>query len=478
MDSKKNNGYQMRLFVLISSFTWILTFAFFVLQYTREKEFKIEKLHSQLQILNTEIMNELKYAGDMSPLHTSGWAKDDSVRVTLINFSGDILFDTDADSVYKNHSDRKEYVDAMTKGEGYTVRRVSQLDNKMYFYSATKGDSLVVRTAMPYNDSLIQTLQVDWVYGVIIIVIAIIVNIIAYFAIRRISTTVDSLREFATKAEEGTLDVSEKYEFPQDELGEISSHIVNMYINEQRVRKERDENMKAAIFEEQEKQRIKRQLTNNINHEIKTPVHAIQSCLETIVNNQDRLDKEQVTSLIWHAYAHVKQLCSLLHDISVITRISEASSQIDRTSVNINEILGGIQTDMELLPQEKRMRLNIDVPENMVINGNEGLVTSIFQNLVNNALTYSGGRDIFIKATDEGSSYLFEFADNGIGVEKEHLSRLFERFYRIDSGRSRKMGGTGLGLAIVKNAVTFHEGSIMVSNRKTGGLQFTFTLHK
>lgn len=478
MALKKSNGYQMRLFALISSFTWILTFAFFVLQYTREKEFKIESLHSQLQILNTEIMNELEYAGDFSPLEARKTANEDSVRVTLIDFSGNILFDTDADSIYKNHSDRKEFVDAMTKGEGYTVRRVSQLDNKIYFYSATKGDSLIVRSAMPYNDSLTQTLQVDWIYGLIIIIIAIVVNIIAYFAIRRISTTVDSLREFATKAEEGKLDITETYEFPQDELGEISSHIVNMYINEQRMRKERDENMKVAIFEEQEKQRIKRQLTNNINHEIKTPVHAIQSCLETIVNNRDRLDKEQTSNLIDRAYEHVKQLCSLLHDISVITRISEASNQIECNSVNINNILKGIQADMEVCPPEKRMRLNIDVPNDMVINGNESLVESIFHNLVNNALAYSGGRDIYIKATDEGNSYLFEFADNGIGVDNEHLSKLFERFYRIDSGRSRKMGGTGLGLAIVKNAVNFHGGSIMVSNRKTGGLQFTFTLHK
>ncbi len=478
MALKKSNGYQMRLFVLISSFTWILTFAFFVLQYTREKEFKIESLHSQLQILNTEIMNELEYAGDISPLKARKTANEDSVRVTLIDFSGNILFDTDAESIDKNHSDRKEFVDAMTKGEGYTVRRVSQLDHKIYFYSATKGDSLIVRSAMPYNDTLTQTLQVDWIYGIIIIIIAIVVNIIAYFAIRRISTTVDCLREFATKAEEGKLDIAETYEFPQDELGEISSHIVNMYINEQRVRKERDENMKVAIFEEQEKQRIKRQLTNNINHEIKTPVHAIQSCLETIVNKRDRLDEAQISNLICRAYEHVKQLCSLLHDISVITRISEASNQIECHNVNINNILRGIQDDMDMCPPEKRMRLNIDVPNDMVINGNESLIESIFHNLVNNALAYSGGRDIYIRATDEGSSYLFEFADNGIGVDNEHLSKLFERFYRIDSGRSRKMGGTGLGLSIVKNAVSFHGGSIMVSNRKAGGLQFTFTLHK
>jgi signal transduction histidine kinase len=324
----------------------------------------------------------------------------------------------------------------------------------------------------------LQTLQVDWAYGLIILIIAVVVNIIAFFAIKRIGLTINHLRDFATKAENGTLDLSETYEFPQDELGDISAMIVNMYINEQKIRKERDENMQAVMFEEQEKQRIKHQLTNNINHEIKNPVHAIQACLETMVNNGDRLSRERIEELQEKAYGHVKQLSSLLQDISTITRITDASRKIERENVNINNILSGLQKDMEMYPIEKRMRLNINVPEKMEINGNQRLVESIFTNLMNNALSYSGGRDIFITATDEGNCYMFVFADNGIGVDKEHLSKLFERFYRIDSGRSRKMGGTGLGLSIVKNAILFHNGDVKVSNRKQGGLQFIFTLQK
>lgn len=479
MDSKKTNGgYQTRLLLLFSCFVWILTFAFFVLQYTREKEFKIESLDSQLQLLNTEILDELSYTGDIETLKARKMAKRDSVRFSLIDFSGNILFDTHVTDSIGNHSDRKEFIDAMAHGRGYMLRRLSKSDNNVYFYSATKGDSLVVRSAMPYSDSLAQTLQVDWVYSLIIVVIALVVNVIAYFAIRRIGKTIKNLREFAARAEDGTLNLSETYEFPQDELGDISSTIVNMYINEEKMRKERDENMAAVIFEEKEKQRIKHQLTNNINHEIKNPVHAIQACLETLVNNGERLNKEQTAELLGNAYGHVQQLSSLLQDISIITRISEAENQIERETVDVNNILNGLEKDMEAYPVEKRMRMNIDVPSDVKINGNRGLVESIFCNLMNNSVAYSGGRDIFISATDEGDCYMFEFADNGIGVEKEHLPRLFERFYRVDTGRSRKLGGTGLGLAIVKNAVLFHGGTIRVSNCKKGGLQFTFTLHK
>lgn len=479
MDSeKKSRGYQNRIFWIISIFTWILTFAFFVLQYTREKEFKIGLLESQMQVYNSNILGEIKCKGLERYLNELHFQEEDSVRLSVIDFSGNIIYDSNNSSLLSNHSDRKEFVEAMNTGTGYMLRRTSKSDNRVYFYTATKGDSVIVRSAIPYSDSLSQTLRIDWMYTLVIVLIAVVVNVIAYFATRRLSHTIKNLKEFATKAEMGVLDLSEKYEFPQDELGDISATIVNLYINEQRMRKERDENVKALFLEVQEKQRIKHQLTNNINHEIKNPVHAIQMCLETIIENDDRLNDIQKKELQVNAYEYVKQLSSLLQDMSLITRMTDASNQIERTEVDLKSVIVNLRNEMNLYPIEKQMRLNINLPDEMKINGNLSLVESIFHNLMSNSLAYSGGRDIFISATDEGNCFMIEFADNGVGVDKEHLSKLFERFYRIDTGRSRKLGGTGLGLSIVKNAVLFHNGAIKVSNRSKGGLQFTFTLQK
>ena len=107
------------------------------------------------------------------------------------------------------------------------------------------------------------------------------------------------------------------------------------------------------------------------------------------------------------------------------------------------------------------------------------LIDAIFRNLINNAIAYSGGRDIYISAIEENSDfYKFDFYDNGSGVEAKHLDKIFERFYRIDTGRSRKSGGTGLGLSIVRNAVMFHGGEITARNHKYAGLEFLFTLKK
>ena len=477
---KTKFNYQTRLFFLIIVFTWILTFAFFMLQYTREKEYKVDTINTELQMTNIKILHNIETHGNrIDDGFIDEVASLDSIRVTVINLAGDVLYDNSHSGEMDNHIGRMEVREALDNGEGYTIRRMSETDSNEYFYSATRGDSLVVRSALPYSKALADYFQVDSVYMWVIILFAIIVSVIAYFATRRLGQSIQNLSDFASQAEQGNILTYDTSSFPQDELGEISKQIISLYKKLKRTIQERDDNMRNAIFEEQEKVRIKQQLTSNINHEIKTPVHAIQACLETVVNNRDTFDKETILSLIDKAYQNVQRLCSLLHDISVLTRITEAGDQIKKSPVNINEVLDTVAGDVSQFPPEKQMRVHINVPGKMVVQGNDTLIEAIFHNLLINALSYSGGRDIFIDMIEETPEYYkFRFADNGVGVDAEHLNHLFERFYRVDEGRSRKLGGTGLGLAIVKNAILFHQGTVTVKNRLSGGLEFTFTIHK
>ena len=190
-------------------------------------------------------------------------------------------------------------------------------------------------------------------------------------------------------------------------------------------------------------------------------------------------------------YAQSQRLTSLLHDISTLNRMDDAPEMTSTENVNISQMVQNIQKETALQLQQKHMTFDNRLPDNIVVRGNQSLLYSVFRNLTDNAIAYAGeGTTITLTAqrpdtgmvepaiSDDGSpaKWTFTFADNGVGVPAEHLPRLFERFYRVDKGRSRKMGGTGLGLAIVKNAVLLHGGTIRVSQNEGGGLKFEFSL--
>ena len=301
--------------------------------------------------------------------------------------------------------------------------------------------------------------------------------VIALMLAVRLNRNIKSLERAATAMENGA-DIESIPNFANDELGDIARHIIDLYRRLREALEDVEREHENALHEQQEKLRIKRQLTNNINHELKTPVAAIQGYLETMITSKDMTTEER-ESFIAKCYAHCQRLTQLLTDVSTITRLEDGSNRIERDSVDLRAIVDEVASEVALLPDDKRMRVNISLPDSMPVKGNSTLLMSIMKNLTDNAIAYSGGRDIYIKLVGEDETmYTISFADNGIGIDDDHIDHIFERFYRIDKGRSRKLGGTGLGLSIVKNSVLFHGGDISVENRKVGGLEFTFTLPK
>ncbi|MFA6813865.1 MAG: ATP-binding protein, partial [Bacteroidaceae bacterium] len=230
---------------------------------------------------------------------------------------------------------------------------------------------------------------------------------------------------------------------------------------------------------EEEQVRLKRQLTQNIAHELKTPVSSIQGYLETIISNHN-IPPEQLNQFLQRCYAQSNRLSLLLRDISTLTRMDEAANLINMEKVDLGLMVSNIVNEVSIQLEEKHITVINSLKDKMQINGNYSLLYSIFRNLMDNSISYAGTNiHIYINCFREDNEfYYFSFSDTGIGVAPEHLNRLFERFYRVDKGRSRKLGGTGLGLAIVKNAVIIHGGSISAKNAQGGGLEFIFTLNK
>ena len=222
---------------------------------------------------------------------------------------------------------------------------------------------------------------------------------------------------------------------------------------------------------------LKQQITSNISHELKTPISSVKGYLETILNNPD-LEQIKQRYFIEKAYIQTERLAQLVNDIALLNKIEEYSELYAREKVQIKKVINEVLESFNDQIKQKSIGINCDISDEIIVNANYSLVFSIFRNLMENSVNY-GGEHITISITkyyEDNTFHYFSFSDNGAGVEEEHLSRLFERFYRVDSGRSRKQGGTGLGLAIVKNAILSFKGEISAHKRKGGGLEFLFSL--
>jgi len=227
--------------------------------------------------------------------------------------------------------------------------------------------------------------------------------------------------------------------------------------------------------------RLKQEMTGNIAHELRTPVTSIRGYLEIILGNN--LSKEKKMEYIKRAYNQTQVLSELIADMSLLTKMDERAASLKFSKVNVNDLLQNIKNASALALSEKSIQFNANLPENTFIYGNESLVYSIFRNLTDNVIRHAGENiSINIRTLpdlNDGKVY-FVFSDTGKGVgENVVLERLFERFYRVEEGRSRDTGGSGLGLSIVRNAVLFHGGTITVRTGSEGkGLEFLFSLRK
>jgi two-component system OmpR family sensor kinase len=506
---------------------------------------------------------------------------DSALRVSIIDLKGNVIFDNAAQNdEMDNHLNRAEIQEAKEKGQGSSIR-LSGTTKEKYFYKATRFDDFFVRTALPYDLKLKTSLSADSIFLYFLIIFFSLAVLGLKYMSSKLGKTISSLRNFALKAgaEEP---IRENIKFPNDELGEIGSYIVQIYNNLKKTRdklyierekldkhiqtsneglaffsREKkeilanehfiqyinvisdkkgenseyifsipefellnafiDENLakksdkvkmlkesillykngktftvKSIVFQDksfeisinnitqqEEENRLKKQLTQNIAHELRTPVSSIQGYLETILNNPD-LEETKKQFFIERSYSQAIRLSSLVSDISMLNKMDESADLFDHDCVDILKLVNSVVSDLSLQTEEKNIVFKINIDPNVVINGNRSLLYSIFRNLADNSLAYAGENiEIYITCFREDKEfYYFSYYDTGVGVPEQHLNRLFDRFYRIDQGRSRKLGGTGLGLSIVKNAVLFHKGQIVAKNRAGGGLEFIFTLMK
>lgn len=357
-----------------------------------------------------------------------------------------------------------------------------KIKHYLYYYNPSPiNDRYTVVSMIPITRKIAQDIvPITVKFWIIMISVGLFATFMAYISTGYIVSNINFLRAFTRRAAKGEdFDVNSVNQLPNDELGDISRDIVDIYLQLTEQIKRSEQEHQVALTAIDEKARIKRKLTANINHEIKTPIGIIKGYIDTIIGDPN-MPEELKQKFLLKVQNNVDRLVELIADISVITKYENGEKLVSISEIDFHDLVFTFEDDLKMdnFGKEK-IPFTFDVPLKCMISGNEALLRSMLSNLVRNARLYSQGtmcRLQFEREDDE--FYYFSFYDDGVGVPPESLSRLFERFYRVNEGRERNDGGTGLGLPIVKVTIESFGGTIDVDNRIPSGLIFNFTLKK
>jgi len=237
---------------------------------------------------------------------------------------------------------------------------------------------------------------------------------------------------------------------------------------------------KIEIEELRRQEKFRRDFLSNISHEFKTPLFAIQGYIEAL--QDDGLeDKELALDFLAKASKNVDRLSYLITDLDEISKLESGEIPVNLTRFKINDLIKEVMESMELKARQQNIKLifkqKYDDP--VLVNADREKIRQVLVNLIDNSLKYGNEEgETAISLFELHDQVLVEVTDNGIGIEEKYLPRLFERFFRTDSSRSRQIGGSGLGLAIVKHIIEAHEQTINVRSTEGLGSTFGFTLQK
>lgn len=458
MDSKRFLSYKWRLFFPIVGMMWLLILVLVIYQYRREINYRTEAINKELSLINNRIIDAYEQDISLIPFMNflSRYYEDSTLEdmsVTVFDRNGNLIYNIGTPYVkstseahkLRNHEtiDDRKY-DSDGDGKGLHLG-----DKGMFYYSERKSDDgqVYIHTAMPYNVTIAEAISAEPDFWFIMLFLALLVTVVAYLATSYLSRNVNLLKEFATRAAGNSTTIDEE-KFPHDELGDISRHIVQLWREKDEAIRQSNKEHEIALHAVEEKSRIKRQLTNNINHELKTPVGVIRGYLDSLANTPN-LDENTRNKFLQRARDNVERLCNLLSDVSSMTRLEEGAGKIPTEEINFHDLCYSIRNDVVTTGLNGNMKFLFDLPLDCNIKGNGGLLTGVIENFVKNAVKYSHGTEFGIRMLIESSRYYtFSFYDNGSGVGEEHLPHLFERFYRIDIGRSRKAGAAAGGSCI------------------------------
>lgn len=390
------------------------------------------------------------------------------LRITVYDSTGTMIADNPQATIliFDKEGNMDEDMRRLWSTSGHsTVRDIPYEDHESMICSKVSPDGKIYSfAALPYEGEVLDSLDVDPMVWIAVIILGVIASVLAFFGVRNICQNVYTLQEFAQAVSSDHLpDDIDSWKFSKDELGDVSRNLLALY--------------KEKIHAEQEKIYHERQIGMNISHELNTPVGIIKGYLDSVLND-DEMPEEIRQKFLERAQQNTDRLTTLVSDVSKVMRLQENGDSIVVEAVDFSRMVGRLAEDIRQGHIADGMAFGYDVPKGCRVMAHEPLLTNAMLNLVYNAARHSKGTRMEIRwLREESGRHIFTFADDGVGVDGQHLDRLFDLFYRVDSGRSRKQGGgSGLGLPLVRRIINAMGGEITVANAPGGGLTFTFSL--
>jgi len=466
------------------AFIFLTVLAVFVLNFFASLKLRDEferKITEELQsnaVLVGDILKHELQAADQQAIQqkTEMLVNKLGLRITVIDRQGTVLGDSEEDpSVMVNHGDRPEVIEAMTDGFGQSIRLSDTLNYDMK-YVAVRVDGIpgdrneplgTVRLALPLSEV---QLQMQLIYKAVLfgaITTLIIALTIAYFASRSITSPIRDMQEIAQRISRG--DFSKKIKIrSKDELGDLARSLNIM-----------SEELQQKIDNLKRMDRMRTDFVANVSHELKTPLTLIKGYIETL---EDRAidDKEKARKFISIIKEHAERLGNIIDDLLSLSELELSKDGIEKTELDLKNLIDEVTLGFGHALDAKKQSLDIDVRgDGFRMKADRDRIEQLFVNLIDNAVKYTKetGR-IQVSLTEQRDTISVTVEDNGIGIPKEHLDRVFERFYRVDKARSRQLGGTGLGLGIAKHIVLAHKGEIHIESEFNKGTKVSVTLPK
>jgi two-component system phosphate regulon sensor histidine kinase PhoR len=456
--------------VLIAVTVLVLDFYITGLIGRNEAESIEQRLEAQARILAGEALQ-------VPPGELRLWAHEAGeralARVTVIDRNGGVAADSEHDpESMEPHGTRSEVIDALHGRVGIAIRHSRTLGRDLCYLAYPMRNGAVLRLSLPLRDIDAAVRAVRMRIVLVSMLAGGLALAIAYYVSRSLTRRIRRIQSFA----EGLLEAGSPKELLPDSADELGDLAVSL----SRMARQLDdliERLRLETARLERVERVRKDFVANVSHELRTPLTAIRGYAETLLDGalEDQENNRRFLEII---KAHTIRLNNIASDLLTLSELESGRSVAEPEPVFVRGVLETAVRAVEAQAAVQNVRVICARVEDFEVTGYRIRLEQALVNLIDNAVKFNKpGGEVRIEATrGPGGTARISVSDTGVGIPREDLSRIFERFYRVDKARSREVGGTGLGLSIVRHAIERMNGSVTVHSEVGGGSTFTITL--